>query len=460
MTDSVTNNPETVAAISAPDEVSNDTHEAWFIALPRSPLVFRNGMPFGEFDGAGGGEGYSLPRPSTMAGGARAAWADAVGYFDVPRPARDHERLKEGLSVHGPFLAKVDGKNRVSPLVPAPADAIRYRSEGARPQLRWRRLSPLLSDGNAAGNDLPWNLRAVMDDNLPDDAQDDAPGYWGWDAMMGWLLDNSRNVSEAALGTSNGLTPAVRTHQARDAGSRTTTEGSLHQSLGLDGEPANWHEVEWDLLDRLAIVVRLSGSLKEGPVTSVDGTVRRLGADGRSVRYRSVVASSTLPPDLHRWRLPQTEPEPGVMPRLLRDRLHSLRCGNWFRLVLATPAVFNGTWHPDWLEHRPDSGYLEGRLCDDGPRVRLRAAASPRWRPVAGIAMATGALQPVRRMIDAGSVYWLELLEDPHGCVPDRWMTPVVSRRQDRSDGWGLALLGTVDEQVSGSAANSGEVGT
>ena len=112
-----------------------------------------------------------------------------------------------------------------------------------------------------------------------------------------------------------------------------------------------------------------------------------LGGEGRASRYETVTAA---PLDRS----------------AVRDRI--VRAGR-LKLILATPALFDGGWLPTWVDPatRTTSGAIVGR--------QLAAAAVGRPQPVGGFDVRAGQPRPTRRAVPAGSVYWFEEIE--HGAA-------------------------------------------
>ena len=98
--------------------------------------------------------------------------------------------------------------------------------------------------------------------------------------------------------------------------------------------------------------------------------------------------------------------------------------GNYFKLYLATPAIFNEGWRPS-----PDTI----------PGAKLVAAVIGKPLYIGGFDIKTRFPKPLRRAVPAGSVYYYEgSLEEArklHGCsISD----------SDRKQGYGIVYIGTV----------------
>ncbi len=113
--------------------------------------------------------------------------------------------------------------------------------------------------------------------------------------------------------------------------------------------------------------------------------------------------------------------------------------GDKIRLVLASPAIFAQGWLPGWI----DKGTLTGIIPGTGTEFRLISAVTGRWQPISGWSYEKGKTgpKPMRRMVPAGSVYFLELISEAFNPA-SLWLRPVCDNPQDCSDGFGLALWG------------------
>jgi CRISPR-associated protein Cmr3 len=135
------------------------------------------------------------------------------------------------------------------------------------------------------------------------------------------------------------------------------------------------------------------------------------------------------------------------MPALVRERIVATRRA---RLILLTPAIFEKGALPAWNGVAWPTG---------GPvKANVRAACVPRPAIVSGWDLAAsngegkpkGRPKPTRRLALAGSVYFVELDGTPEEIgrwCDQSWLACVSDGAQDRRDGFGLAVLGTWEEQ-------------
>jgi CRISPR-associated protein Cmr3 len=134
------------------------------------------------------------------------------------------------------------------------------------------------------------------------------------------------------------------------------------------------------------------------------------------------------------WRA--TADDPWSCPEAVRG---ALKQSGQVRMILATPAIFSGGWRPGWLKEG-----LIGRPPGGGPTLRLVGLTIQRWRAVSGWSLAQPrGPKPVKRYVPAGGAYFFEVVEGSAVDLAESWLQPVSDDKQDRRDGFGLALWGT-----------------
>lgn len=383
-----------------------------YVLEPRMPLMFRDGRPFGAADRA---ETLAFPLPSTVAGALRTAHGERLR-MDY---SKDAQKLLE-KEVRGPILARRDlTADRWETFFPKPANALYLVDENGNKRLH--RLVPQAKDqAGAEGCDLPDDhLWPVLLRGSEKGKPGGGPAFWSFERTCQWLKGGDlQGISVDALGA-DALPVDQRTHVAIDEESRTNRAGQLYQTSGLDfgprriqlvrGKHVGWEQQEYGLVANADL--------------DCPDVYRTVGGEARLARIRR---------------------GDGVWPECPEDILSG---DKWLVLVLATPAIFAEGWRPGWL----DSSTLEGTPPGvTGLRLRLKAAAVDRWRPVSGWDLAArggkGAARAVRRMVPAGAVYWFEIVESsspPPEIAKALWLKPVSDHEQDRRDGFGLVLVGS-----------------
>ncbi len=393
------------------------TETAWVIE-PRSPLVLRTGRV--GINGTGK-VSFDFPMPGTIAGATRAAFADANNWdFEV----RGHRALVEAIEVHGPLLARQNvEKGALELFFPKPADAV-YLQDRARGSA-WVYTAYPVEPAAGEGCDLPHSglLPVVLDAEVLAKPVD-GPAFWDEQTMTRWLLGDEFASNPDQCGQS-APPNAVRTHVQMNRERRAHEDEGLFESGGPDFAPRairtsrDGCAAGWDYWQYAMLVHTGSVGLAE----TIEGAVRRIGADGRTAYFTGSNAWPRIPNDLARG-------------------LDGLRPGSVFRLVLATPAVFSAGWIPGWL-NESDLTSRKGLVPEaPGLRLRLVAAACDRWQAYSGWNMEKGGPRAIRRLVSAGAVYWFELIKGSGADIAKLWLQPISDSQAARRDGFGLALPG------------------
>lgn len=371
---------------------------------PRDPLIARDARPFAADPGARATT-LPWPLPSTVAGALRTHIGSARGFTWGPGDAA-RARL---IGVHGPLLAaRQADETGWTPYIHQPRDAV---LTGDPQQLAAHRLLPgTLRPGE--GCDLPHPALHPLETTTDDKPLTHA-AFWSIDDVQAWLT--APRGGEPPTAWLPALPRQTETHVSIDPKTGLNQTGALFATTGLvfgrlHSAPAAQPQ-EYALLCQIA------------------------DPDGWSA------APSVLPLGGER-RLAQLEPGDAAWPspsNLLRT---ALRASMRLRLLLVTPALFEGGWRPGWLD-----ADLRG-APPGAPELRLRlvSAAIGRRTPVSGWDYQTRAPKPTRFAAPAGSVYFFEIdgdrpLADDE--IDRLWLTPLSDDAQDRRDGFGLALPGT-----------------
>ena len=387
----------------------------WLRILPRDPLVFRDGRPFSAFPGAKV-RGFPFPMPQTLAGAVRGRIGEARGY----RPGEGRwKKLKEEVSVHGPLLFdRKDGEV----FFPAPLDAVFMKRNGrGNPSLF--RLKPEAPPSGVLWN-MPEGLAPLMGD-LPEGKPESMPSFWRWEHYKRWLLEDVGSEESFApheLGIPN-LPREYRTHVKIKPETFTAEEGMLFETEGLVflSNPSKEGEKDLSAVRELGLLARVEA--EDLPLDALTG-FRPLGGERRLAAW--VWGSEEI-----------AVPEP---PEELIQKIYRTRRA---RLILVTPAYFEG-----------DAPYLppmeDGHVFSlAGMQVKLVAAAVGRTLTISGWDLLKKAPKPSRRLVPAGSVYFVELLEEFERETIERWametwLRPLPGQpEQDRRDGFGLVAVGS-----------------
>lgn len=354
---------------------------------PRDPLIARDGRPFTVSPGTRA-RSQAFPLPQTLAGALRTE----VGLGRGLRFPEDAEAVRS-VGIQGPLLAEHRDRAWLL-MVPAPADALLLEPDG-RPRLY--RLRPLaLRDG--MGVNLPQGLHPVGIPGLEARGKPlSLPRFWYWPRFASWLLRPEDVLADEDLGH-DGPTHEVRTHVSI-GDTRTAQEGMLFETSGLEfvrlGKGLSSAR-------RLALVVWSEERL---------GGLQPLGGERRLARWAAEGPAKPRPPQ-------------GLLGRLLRDRAA--------RVILLTPSAFERAFLPR-----------------DGTVRRAQVEAVVMSRPVvvSGWDLQLGRPKPSRRLVPAGSVYFVRFPgwgeQRIAGWLGEVWMENLADEPQDRLDGYGLAAVGT-----------------
>lgn len=376
----------------------------------RDPIVSRDGRPFGV------GQGNRMrtvgwPLPSVVAGSVRTAIGKDSGKEFSPQTA---EELLE-ISVAGCFPVS-DGQL----YLPAPQDCLIHPEQGPL------RVTPQeLTDG---GCDWPVEeLRPVL---LSKEQAGDGfkpsgtTAWWPLDRYAAWLTGEQIRFDTGFLQAPQ---RQERTHVSLEAQTGTADEGSLFTTAALPLTHLPRHGVgdQADFRSRyaaisLAVKVTATGWCSE--TASRLNSLHPLGGERRLAKWRS------------------GGPDVWTAPKAISQALERLRR---VRMVLASPAIFEGGWKPGWLDRD-----LAGTPPGAQVVLRLVGVSTRRWQAVSGWSLANRPGQPVgpkpvKRMVPAGGVYFFEVASGHASSLGARWLEPVSDGEQDRRDGFGLAAWGT-----------------
>ncbi|NPA76847.1 MAG: type III-B CRISPR module-associated protein Cmr3 [Candidatus Diapherotrites archaeon] len=381
----------------------------WLIE-PRDPLIFRDGRPFNATPGARAVT-LPFPYPSTLAGVIRTRAGWTTKGFAVSRV----EELKR-LAVRGPFLVELTQEGNLGKwLFPAPADALLLKSKSKSLARRvW--LRPVR---------LPAGVqtKALEEDLLPVSANPavtekpyvPAPRFWEWEYLQEWLTSphpKESEVSPGALGLKE-LPREERIHVHINTKTGTALEKHLFQTVGLsfvqaveNGQPA-FRNARF-----FALAITTEADFQAG--------VGFVGGERRIAEWRPANGELPHPPA----KLKETIVKTG-----------------YARLMLVTPGHFQKGYLPSWLKD-----------AVPGLNITVIAAALPqRPQVVSGWDFEKSHPKPSRRLVPAGSVYFLKLEGNESArkdFVERLWLAPISDAEQDRLDGFGLALVGAWDGLV------------
>ena len=388
---------------------------------PLDVLLFRESKPFS------GGEDHLArsifpPPPSTVYAAIRShLLSHHFGRFEAFKEGRDvpPDLAREigspthfgSLELRRLLVARkcesVDAHPQAIPvelLYPMPSDVVEVK--GTKP-VQHALLKP--ADEFPVQTNLPPGLRHLW---LAKDVHLEAVTGWLTEKGMQRYLDDDAHSSdsffaagEVIAGNQIGeviFTREERTGIARDRARRSVREGLLYS-------------VEYLRLRRgIGFFAEF-----EGTVLLPDSGLINLGGDRRPAHYQPAQVS-----DLSLEKIA----------RRIQERRR-------FKLVLATPALFEHGWRPKWI----DEHTLEGSR--GSVRVRLVAVALGKPVGIGGFDLVKQFPKPVHRFAPAGSVYFFELLEGDADAVIQTFHEKSVSEDSETfpetaRQGFGHSVIG------------------
>lgn len=411
----------------------------WLIE-PHDPLIVRDGRPFGVTPGVRASS-LPFPLPSTTAGAVRTLIGqDKQGLFRDGEPAVLGDVLK--VVVRGPLLAEItadpsnEGKERVSYLAPAPADALMLTAPSKTPgQVLRKQLVPLALESGEE-TDLTGHTLALVGPRThsPGKISPLAPRYWHWQALMKWLSTDGHEDAEVTLQElgHNGPVLETRVHVGIDPDLARAKEGLLFQTQGLEFTHA---PNSLKTARRLALAVEID---------AIPESLRQLHAETAFVGGERRLSQLRC--------CPRSLPE--IPNRIERAIVRTKSC----RLLLLTPAYFQ-------------AGLTPGQLSSGGVTATIVAVASSgRPQVVSGWDMAYrspkgkwGRPKPTNRLVPAGTVLFLTLAGDAAAIkqwVSEHWLRTISDLDQQNQqnperfqhDGFGLVVPGVWQATQDGAA--------
>ena len=393
-----------------------------YLLHPRAPLVFGTGKPL---DFGLGGDSLSFPFPSTVAGALRAA--HSVQSAQAPDPFA----VIDGLQLQQLALARFDWLQPDTPstlLLPRPSDAVYINKKMLRLAPQSSPIQSAIQSANNAADswtDLAPGLQLLALQGQDSDKKgkpDPAPAWWSAQDYSRWLSDPSRQTQP--ITSTPDTQPDERTHVVIDPHGKGAVTGGLFRSTGRDFGPSPQSK-PGEATHGYAL------SITTQEPQSLHGITRRLGGEGRFVRFEAQKAALQQP----------------AQPK----GLDKATC---IRFILTTPAIFpNQGWHPDALAYDPNTQTIHGCLTINGKPIaaQLLAAAITRAQSYSGWQPATdndsdrqGQPGPGRpwRVVPAGSVYWLRV---PAGNAHALWGQSLCTDGpcgQWLTNGWGRGFVG------------------
>ncbi len=414
------------------------------LITPRDPLIFRDGRPFGS-SLTTRLHVHTWPFPSVTAGAVRTHAGKELNSFDKATLNR--------IDIRGPLLYCDN-----TLYVPAPRDAVMVEGHGDKKELC--RLLPQQLQANE-GSDLPFAMWPLM---LPEEKRLSKNGneyvWWPLSLAEKWLINPGQVKAEELENQCLKELPLdERTHVAIKPDTGAADPAQLFSTRGIDfmrkKKCADRKCPEYDYCSDRKCPSRdmpFQLALRVNRADDIDfSSAIPLGAERRLAILSD---EKNVPENL--WNYPEN----------IQKKLTS---SQFIRLQLATPAIFNKGWYPDWLTETNDAGRLTGRVPhSDGVEVELCAAAIGRYAPISGYTYGKSKapndgestqsiyvnVKATKKMVPAGSVYFFKVLQgNAAALAKELWLHPICgqsyfhpqpgkARTDLGADGFGLALWG------------------
>ena len=389
------------------------------------PIVSRDSRPFGINQGTRM-RSLSWLLPSVVAGTLRTVLIKTDPHRDFS--GNTPQQLLEKVAVAGVFPVAESEL-----YLPAPLDCLWNKQ-----QERIHRVIPIPLQEGEGGNFPHPTLRPVClseEQSSQDFKAHNPPPWWPCSRMVEWLTQPQQQRDSSWFDSHFLLHPRIsqRDHVSIDPNRGAVREGLLFSTAGLhlthlprfrsrDQSPSQPTAFEHRFAP-IRLTARVTVWDSDFEHLARLSTWHPLGGERRLIHWHAD-SPDTL------WSCPAA----------VRQALSPARR---IRLVLATPAIFQHGWLPHWLTS--GSAGLEG--CPPGAKnleLRLVGVALSRWRAVSGWSLANPrGPKPIRRIVPAGSTYFLEVKTGSAEELAELWLQPVSDLEQDRRDGFGLALWGT-----------------
>jgi CRISPR-associated protein Cmr3 len=395
------------------------------VIAPLDPVVARDGRPFNAGMRM---KGLGWPYPSVLAGSLRTLLGKLQG---GGFPEKTVQELKD-IEIAGPLPLK-DGQL----YFPAAADLVFDAGH-----CEWYAARPGRLTGAAPTCSLPAGLRpALLAADIPDDFKSSAPpAFWSTERMTEWLVDPRQFPK---IGPPKKPGPGFSSAPEREE--RTQTR--IDPERGAAKDEMLFQTVALGFRNGMTMAARASaGNAFAGYLERLD-SIHPMGGERRLAHWRTANPPVAPPREgKHKQKTPAEkaeppEPDPWQCPGAIRKKLSQNPAK--IRMVLATPAVFDHGWKPDWLrDGRPPGLHARSNL-----KLTLVSACVPRWQPISGWDFERKPMgpKPARRLVPAGSVFFFEASGDTSS-LAGLWLRSVSDQDPDRKNGFGLALWGDWSE--------------
>lgn len=396
----------------------------WLIE-PRDALIVRDGRPFGKETG-NRADSLDFPFPSTITGAARTRAGLSVIENDLSK-FKEHrigekslaDFVQENIKVSGAILAEITGENEIELLVPAPADAVLFevKKDDGKTDEQNAKVIPLLPLENEVffsnlneENKTDFRLLGLQK-NEKEKPHKKAPKFWHWAEFEKWLKESkiheSCELKKLGIGS---LEKDRRTHIEMDYGKKSGKDGGLFETRGLEFTRKIERDDQPLSFKRYGLLLKAETA---GFAGNIENGIAPLGGERRLVSWSKTESSF-----------------PKIDEEMKKNIIEKGTC----RLILLTPAIFDNGFYPKF----------------ENENIKIEAAAVNRYQVISGWDFKIHKPKPTRRMCPAGSVFFLKLNGDEiqrRKWLEQTWFNCISDDPQDRKDGFGLAVVGTWNDE-------------
>lgn len=378
--------------------------------IPNDPLFFRSGRPFTMGDDTWADEIFP-PYPSTIYGAIRSflifhrgSLNDFYhnGYNDI-----GNKNNKGSLKLYGPFI--LSEKN--TPYFPAPYDLVKKKGEQEKEEKDKEKQKNEKKDNNHYPLTMIDTPAVFYSDKICQHKILVSKSTEPVDEPEGWMDDIE--FKEYLTPKEDHTLKKDRFYfiNRKDIFDKEPKIGIAREDKTLSSKEGYLYRIDQvRMAKNYGLLVKL-----EGVNGFPEKGILQLGGEGRTAVFEKL------------------DENPLESLQNLEISSHD----NIFKLYLATPAIFDKGWLPNWI----DENTLEGVF--NNIKVKLLACAIGKYIRIGGWDMAKNKPKPMYKAVPAGSVYYFQLSENNFENVKNIFHFKCISDKKPE-EGFGLCFVGAV----------------
>ena len=352
-------------------------------------LFFRDGKPFNRGDDTWA-NGIFPPPPSVIYGALRSAFLSQKGFHD------NNIKKSENLVIHQILLEREGNQKSIVSI--APYDLVVSDKGEEDEEIHVLQLE----ESNSISN-YPGFLTHQLYPPFEEDKRMNVDSIGGTDYLIDNLFDEYLNNSTSRLNyyaLPELITVEPKVGIGRENETRFTEESALYR-VGMQRLEGN--------AGRLNIILEFSG------IELAENGVLKIGAENKVASYEDCEDYEST-----------------------ND---ALQVSDYFKLYLATPAIFDKGWIPSWIDN---NGFgIIGNV-----KVKLVAAAIGKPVSIGGFDMKLRKPKTMYKAVPAGSVYYFKLLEGTTEDLYAHFHQQCISDKKAK-EGFGLTFIGDAKKQMA-----------